>query len=292
MSNNTNHGDEIQLSELFLIVLERRKLVLILTLSTALITSLFIIFFPLVNQSENESYIDSMEISVSKSLDYYLYDKIVMNRREMNIVFQERTFLTKLAIYFKNQNLIGKHFDSFFSERIILNTHIADDFKSVSSRDLIRNKWFYRVESDDVQLKLEMLYSSQVDYKWQHLFDILLADVNRQIVEKVASDIRDDLNTWSGVALEDIPQDVMARLSFGSQLLSGEVDPLVVSSRATNELNSDKLIRRLRQEYLVMGVIIVAIVFFLSIFLALFLDFLEKLRNDEARMKKIKDALK
>lgn len=295
--------DEINLLDLFVVLLRYRKLIISLTLITIFLIFIGYFIYPSYKQKEllDQKYIvGSMTIALNPSLLEY---------------FPQEDPIKEIAEIFKTPELVLNSIEKNGLADLLSIEDYPDARKQAIVKDRLtdventpvqwdEHNWEYNVDSPWVygvslqhnSVKISLLMDLQNKEKNNLFLKTLFDEVNASMLSLIESVTQAKVSNYELLLTSDIPRDTLNSIfgdySTAKAVLDGKMPALVYISAPHVYIEGPNLsIEKLHKSYIKMGIILIMAVFFLSLFLAFILEFITNIKQDEERMNKIREAL-
>jgi len=311
MQEETAKGneDEIDLIDLFVVILRYRKVIISLTLIS--IIGVLIGFFivpkrQFLQQDMSEYTVAELTVSSMPSVAKYSLNegenlRLSLNKSDLFLsntivmLFQQPELIRQSLMRSGNEGLLISD-DSSLDSLSIIEEHMVDlDARKPKSLSLDETNWIYTVKSSVHSLELVFEVQDLDKEKTAAFINSLYDIANETILDLVRPAALAELNLYQNLfdseSWDTIFDDILLDYANAKGILSGKTQPLIKISESVVEKRNSKTLADLKHSYITMGIIIIFAVFFISLFLVFILEFMHNIKNDEERMKKIRSAM-
>lgn len=310
MTEKLNECDEIDLIDIFVVLIRHRLLILVITISIIFLTVGGYFFIP-KKQFIRQNYLQytkaQINISMQPFIAQYMNENneilISINQNDLVVnnylhrLLKSADFLVKSIIDSGNSSLL-------LVENTSSNTKsIAEDHMTYSNSRKPQNlsindlEWIYKVERKSNYIEITCYFKSLDKKQVDDFLKTLLDNANDSILGIVKPHALDHISTYRNIfdnkSLENNSDDIFYDYAIALGIISDRFLPIVVVSDPVIEKVQDSLtFSEIKKAYIKLGCLIIFVLFFLSIFIAFTLEYWQNIKKDKERYDRIKNALR
>jgi len=298
-------GDEINLIDLFVVILKYRLLIVGVVLFALVVATLSYYYYP---QQQFQKALKNQKIEANLSFAYTPVVSLLEMQKQSKQSFLQAPLLLK-ALQQAGYTNFG------YGDEGVLDTNtvdITDPENRSTALFLVRRKLIENKDTDGNEYEseekvfdvnqsgneVELLFRNMNEERASAFLNAVFTLSLESFVEKVKPQAESVVSSYERLlAIEDPNQGVQSAIETGKerydaakQLLSGEEDIFIKMSEPYI-FESRLSLAEFRSSFKIKAVVLVLAAFFLAIFLAFLLNAIHNVRSDEESMEKIRAAL-
>lgn len=290
--------DEINLIDLFIVLLKHRRLILGTTLAVLVILGTGYFIYPAY---QYQKAVDSQVFEANMSVGFRWVADIFWKEYDL-----KRDFL--------NAHLVLSALrEAGYTELSYGESDISLDAQNMQALNIVRQRLVNNQSMDGNPLeenerlfkvtvinnKLHLTYIDENSDRALAFLASLVRNINKKLILEITPQLDYIVSSYQRLLSIEAPNDVTKEVivvdsekyEAASTILEGESDVLIVKDESY-VFKAEIAIENFKGNYRKMAIIVIFAVFFLSIFLAFILNAVEQVKSNDDSMAKIREALK